>query len=120
MKHLVVKRQIVRTNHLAISDSKKWTFCPPEFGLDVAVDGDEGDVVGPDEEVHLGLHHQTGWAAARWRGNGMVGAGVGSVFFLNGSDGDAPGEGEGGGGGGGGVVVAAPLLAPARRRGRRR
>ena len=115
MRHLVVK---LRTNHLAISDSKKWTFCPPEFGLDVAVDGDEGDVVGPDEEVDLGLH-QTGWAAARWRGgNGMVGAGVvGSVFFLNGSDGDAPGEGEGGGGG---VVVAAPLLAPARRRRRRR
>ena len=83
----------------------------------MAVDGDEGDVVGPDEEVDLGLHHQSGGAAARWRGNGMVGAaGVGSVlFFLNGSDGDAPGEGEGGRGGGG-VVVAAPLLAPARRR----
>ena len=88
---------------------EKWTFCPPEFGLDVAVDGDEGDVVGPDEEVHLGLLHHT----ARWRHSRMVGVvWVGSVVvFLNGSDGDAPGEGEGGG-----VVVAAPLLAPARRR----
>ena len=71
----------------------------------VVLDGDEGDVVGADEEVHLGLNY--GMADG-------VGAGVGSGF-LNGSDGDAPGEGEGGRGGGG-VVVAAPLLAPAHRR----
>ena len=67
------------------------------------LDGDEGDVVGADEEVHFGLNYGM-----------VVGVGVGSVF-LNGSDGDAAGEREGGGGGGRGVVVARPLLAPARR-----
>ena len=84
--------------------------------------GDEGDVVGADEEVHFGLDHGpygTG-AAARWRppddgGMARVGVGVVGSVFLNGSDGDAAGEREGGGGGGRGVVVARSLLAPARR-----
>ena len=48
-------------------------FHTPEFGL---IDGDEGDIVCPDEEVHLGLNHGnaagTGTAAAA-RGRCHVG-----------------------------------------------
>ena len=68
------------------------------------LDGDERDVVGPDEEVHFGLNHGAAIGRPNGIGPGMIRVGVGSVF-LNGSDGDASGEGEG-------VVVAPARAAP--------
>ena len=117
----------IHINRFSLNLQKKSpSVSTPELGLHVVINGDEGDVVGADEEVHFGLDHGpdgtgtgTRWGPPHDGGMARVGVGVVGSVFLNGSDGDASGEGEGGGGGGGGVVVApraAPLLAPARRR----
>ena len=50
----------IHINRLSLNLQKKVpiiSVSAPELGLHVALDGYEGDVVGPDEEVHFGLDH---------------------------------------------------------------